>query len=41
VWDSLRLFAAVENITDKDYRVHGSGVNEPGTNAVLGLHLTF
>lgn len=26
---------AVENIGDKDYRVHGSGVNGPGVNVVL------
>ncbi len=27
--------AAVENILDKNYRVHGSGVNEPGRNVVV------
>jgi hemoglobin/transferrin/lactoferrin receptor protein len=37
VIDSLRLFAGVENITDSDYRVHGSGVNGPGTSFVGGL----
>lgn len=35
------LTAAVENITNKDYRAHGSGQNEPGTNAVLGLDLKY
>ena len=35
------LTAAVENISDKDYRVHGSGVNEPGVNAVVGLDLRY
>jgi len=35
--DGLTLSAAVENITDEDYRVHGSGQNEPGTNFVIGL----
>ncbi|HEX7896285.1 MAG TPA: TonB-dependent receptor [Planctomycetota bacterium] len=35
------LTAAVENISDKDYRVHGSGVNEPGVNAVVGLDLKY
>ena len=41
VIDGLKLFAAVENITDKDYRVHGSGQNEPGTNAILGSDWRF
>lgn len=35
--DGLTLSAAVENITDEDYRIHGSGQNEPGTNFVIGL----
>jgi len=35
--DDLTLSAAVENITDEDYRIHGSGQNEPGTNFVIGL----
>ncbi len=33
--------AAVENIGNKDYRIHGSGQNEPGTNFILGLDLRF
>lgn len=33
--------ASVENISDKDYRFHGSGQNEPGVNAVIGLELTY
>ncbi|OHB72471.1 MAG: hypothetical protein A2W23_01290, partial [Planctomycetes bacterium RBG_16_43_13] len=33
--------AVVENITDKDYRVHGSGQNETGTNFILGLDVRF
>ncbi|MEM7145085.1 MAG: TonB-dependent receptor [Verrucomicrobiota bacterium] len=41
VTDSLLLTAAVENIGDVEYRVHGSGQNEPGINAVFGLELTF
>lgn len=32
---------AIENLLDRDYRVHGSGVNGPGTNAVLTLGLRF
>jgi len=33
--------AAVENIADRDYRQHGSGVNEPGTNFILGMDVRF
>jgi hemoglobin/transferrin/lactoferrin receptor protein len=32
---------AIENLTDEDYRIHGSGVNEPGTNVVLGIDVRF
>lgn len=32
---------AVENIGNKDYRQHGSGVNEPGTNFILGAEVRF
>lgn len=30
----LRLGLGVENVTDRDYRVHGSGVNGPGRNFI-------
>jgi hemoglobin/transferrin/lactoferrin receptor protein len=33
----LSISAAVENLFDEDYRVHGSGVNEPGRNLVVSL----
>lgn len=33
----LTLSLAVENLTDEDYRIHGSGLNEPGRNVVLSL----
>ena len=36
-----RMTFAIENLTDKDYRIHGSGLNEPGTNVVLGMELKF
>lgn len=36
---NLRL--GLENVLDEDYRIHGSGLNEPGMNAVVGLELTF
>ena len=35
------LTIAVENLTDEDYRIHGSGVNEPGRNVVLGFEARF
>jgi outer membrane receptor protein involved in Fe transport len=35
------LSLAVENLTDEDYRTHGSGVNEPGRNLVVALQTTF
>jgi len=37
----VRATAAVENITDEDYRIHGSGVNEPGRNFVFSLDARF
>jgi hemoglobin/transferrin/lactoferrin receptor protein len=39
--DALTLTAGVENIFDEDYRVHGSGVNEPGVNFFFGAELRF
>jgi hemoglobin/transferrin/lactoferrin receptor protein len=41
VTEHVAVSLAVENVSDKDYRVHGSGQNEVGTNAVLGLDLRF
>ncbi|MHB1158694.1 MAG: TonB-dependent receptor plug domain-containing protein [Phycisphaerales bacterium] len=35
------LYAAVENIADADYRVHGSGSNMPGRNFIFGLEVKF
>lgn len=32
---------ALENVTDVDYRVHGSGTNMPGRNLVFGMRMTF
>jgi hemoglobin/transferrin/lactoferrin receptor protein len=37
----LALSAAIENLTDEDYRIHGSGINEPGRNFVLAADCTF
>lgn len=41
VRDNMQLTAAVENILDEEYRTHGSGQNEPGVNAVVGVDWTF
>ncbi|MBU4459884.1 MAG: TonB-dependent receptor [Verrucomicrobia bacterium] len=41
VWNDTHLTAAVENLTDEDYRIHGSGVNEPGRNFVLSVDSRF
>jgi hemoglobin/transferrin/lactoferrin receptor protein len=41
VADNVDLTVALENLTDEDYRVHGSGQNEPGRNLVIGLQITF
>jgi len=41
VQDNVTLTFAVENFTDEDYRIHGSGLNEPGRNFVFGLEMTF
>lgn len=39
--EALAFSVAVENIGDEDYRVHGSGINEPGRNVVLAADMTF
>ncbi len=31
------LDAALENLTDEDYRIHGSGTNSPGRNVIVGF----
>ena len=38
-WATLSL--ALENLADADYRVHGSGLNEPGRNLVVACALRF
>ncbi|MES2983526.1 MAG: hypothetical protein V4727_14530, partial [Verrucomicrobiota bacterium] len=37
----LDLNCAIENITDEDYRNHGSGQNEAGLGAVIGAKVRF
>lgn len=34
----LDLALAVDNLTDHEYRIHGSGLNEPGRNVVVSLN---
>ena len=38
---NVRVTVAAENVTHKDYRAHGSGVNEPGANFVAALEIKF
>lgn len=39
--DNLRLTAGVENFFDRDYRIHGSGVNAPGRNFLASIEWQF
>ena len=39
--ENLLLTATVENIFDEEYRAHGSGQNEPGTNFIFGAEYKF
>ena len=39
--DNLELTAGLENITDEDYRNHGSGQNEAGFNAIMGAKVMW
>ena len=39
--DDLLLTLGLENLTDEDCRVHGSGQNETGLNAIFGVKLKF
>jgi hemoglobin/transferrin/lactoferrin receptor protein len=41
VSSDLLLTVAAENLFDEDYRIHGSGVNEPGRNLVVSLFRSF
>lgn len=43
-WNPCRyatISAALENLTDTDYRIHGSGANEPGRNFVVMADFRF
>ncbi len=39
--ENVNIFAACENITNEDYRIHGSGISEAGRNFVLGAKFAF
>lgn len=41
VHDNFTLTAAIENVGDEDYRVHGSGSNMPGRNFILTGEVRF
>jgi len=36
-----QINGAIENLLDKNYRYHGSGVDAPGVNAWLGVRFAF
>jgi len=38
---NIHATVAVENVSHQDVRVHGSGINEPGTNFVAALDVKF
>ena len=35
--EHLKLSLSLENLFDTDYRIHGSGLNEPGRNVILSV----
>jgi hemoglobin/transferrin/lactoferrin receptor protein len=39
--EHLDLTCGIENLTDEDYRNHGSGQNEPGLNAMMGARVRW
>lgn len=41
VCDYANIGIAIDNLLDKDYRVHGSGSNEAGRNFILSLDMRF
>ena len=38
---NLSVIAGIDNIANTDYRIHGSGQNEPGTNFVVTMKYRF
>lgn len=39
--DNVAITVGIENIGDRDYRIHGSGTNEPGRNFIIALNARF
>ncbi|MGJ8726324.1 MAG: TonB-dependent receptor [Roseibacillus sp.] len=39
--ENLDFTFSLQNLTDEDYRIHGSGLNEPGFGATLTTRYTF
>lgn len=39
--EALSFNAGLENLSDENYRVHGSGQNSPGLNAIFGVKVTW
>jgi len=39
--ENVNLTVALENITDEDYRIHGSGQNEVGRSLNVGISVSF
>ncbi|MEI6604784.1 MAG: TonB-dependent receptor [Verrucomicrobiota bacterium] len=39
--EHLDLNCGLENLTNTSYRIHGSGQNEPGFNAIVGARVTW
>ncbi|WP_419190493.1 TonB-dependent receptor [Saltatorellus ferox] len=39
--EAFRMTFSIENLLDEDYRVHGSGQNQPGRNAVVSARWSF
>ncbi|MGJ8696458.1 MAG: TonB-dependent receptor plug domain-containing protein [Verrucomicrobiaceae bacterium] len=39
--ENVQLNLALENLTDQDYRIHGSGQNAPGLNATFGVRIEW
>ncbi len=41
LWEDATLIIALDNVTNTNYRIHGSGINEPGRNLVIALDVRF
>lgn len=41
VTEDLKLSASIENLLDENYRIHGSGQNEPGITGIFGVEMAW